>query len=77
MMNMIDIYNEKMNDMWEPAPGIERRSSARKAKRVTARRPIKAPRPRLPFRYQRGREYLMPCDVTDNVTGRFVLNLLR
>ena len=23
MMNTVDIYNEKMNDMWEPAPGIE------------------------------------------------------
>ena len=22
MMNTMDIYNEKMNDMWEPAPGI-------------------------------------------------------
>ena len=23
MMNTMDIYNEKMNDMWEPAPGIK------------------------------------------------------
>jgi len=28
MMNTMDIYNEKMNDMWEPAPGIEPGSSA-------------------------------------------------
>ena len=27
-MNTMDIYNEKMNYIWEPAPGIERASSA-------------------------------------------------
>ena len=28
MMNTMDIYNEMMSDMWEPAPGIEPGSSA-------------------------------------------------
>ena len=36
MMKTMDICNEKMNDMWESAPGIEPGSSAWKAKRVTA-----------------------------------------
>ena len=39
MMNTMDIYNEKMNDMCEPAPGIEPGSSAWNARRVTARPP--------------------------------------
>jgi len=39
MMNMMDIYNEKINDMWEPAPGIEPGSPTCKTRRVTARPP--------------------------------------
>jgi len=37
ILNVMDMYNEKMTDMWEPAPSIE---PAWKARRVTARPPI-------------------------------------
>ena len=37
MMNTMDIYNEKMNDMWESAPGVKHGASGWKARRVTAR----------------------------------------
>ena len=47
MMKTMDIYNENMNDMWEPYPGIEPGSSAWKARRVTVRPP------RLPGAYKR------------------------
>ena len=36
MINTMDIYNEKLNDMWEPAVGIEPGSPALKTRRVTA-----------------------------------------
>ena len=39
MIKAMNICNEKMTDMWEPAPGIEPGSSAWKAWRVTARPP--------------------------------------
>ena len=39
MMNTMDLYNEQINNMWEPALGIEPGSTAWKARRVTARPP--------------------------------------